>query len=781
MPPRVARIALFAALAASPWLIAGRARADVLAAQGAEASAPESEPLRLAVSSNVRGSIASLACRREAAPPFLHGLDPLFHEASEAGDLVVDAGHFLGASFLSSEAIRRSPALLADLVEHLGIRAMALEHRDLGVDRPLLVAFAKALSRNRVPLVLSNLACEPEAQSLCDAVLDTRATGVTFETAAGVVAFLAVMDPTIFAELPESARAGLRLDDPVKAIAKAVREARAAGAKQVVVAYEPNPASSIESTFAFLHAIDDDDAPDLVLVDRLAEHLARLDRPHSTMRVVATRPGGIVRIEGDRVRIPTPRQDDADRFVRTWSKDFDVTLCGALGTPLAGGVLPSPFGRRDFREFVADVLRRDLDADLAIVSRETFGSGVAWPLEEQLTHLDVHAALPFEDSVGSVTLDGATVRKLFESVTSVGFVTRGYDRAKGTVNGRSLVDSQRYRVATTRLYFDHAAAKMPAFREGARGFDGPSVRDLVLAELARESALHPRDRIGQPEEAASWVFRGTLRSAFSTTQISNSDRTKLTEGPLVRPDALALTADIEVRIDGDHPRWKFLNGARLRYGFAGVGGPLAKNRDVIDDRSVFVLNQSRGSVTPVGMPNLFGELFLETETAPPPTRSYHHLLLRPVAGLRFELAPTTALQVGFGADWEALASRAELIGSGSLPLMPAAVATFTMRPTPLFTLGPRTATGEATLDVARRNPFFTTVTEPKGLEVRGRAKVTLPISSVLALTSTYDLYARRAWAPDDTSAGGSLVVGVAHDVVLGLDVTLSALKTSYAR
>jgi hypothetical protein len=186
-------------------------------------------------------------------------------------------------------------------------------------------------------------------------------------------------------------------------------------------------------------------------------------------------------------------------------------------------------------------------------------------------------------------------------------------------------------------------------------------------------------------------------------------------------------------------------------------------------------------VTPVGVPNLFAELFLETETAPPPTRSYHHLLLRPVAGLRFELSPTTALQVGVGADWEALATRDQLIGSGSLPLMPAAVATLTMRPTPLFTIGPRTAIGEATADLARRNPFDTVAAEPKGLEFRGRAKLTLPISSLLALTTTYDLYARRAWAPDDSIAGGSLVAGVAHDLVLGLDVTFSALKASYAR
>jgi hypothetical protein len=753
----------------------------VLTGARARAEPQGDEPLRLAVSSNVRGSFASLACRREPPPPYVHGLDPLFHEAIDAGDLIVDAGHFLGASFLASEALRQNPALLADLVTHFGIRAMALEHRDLVVDRPLLIAFAKALAPSGVPLVLTNLACDPEAKELCDVILDARATGVTFDTPAGIVAFLAIMDPSIFAEIPDSARAGLRLEDPVQALAKAVREARAAGAKHVVVAYEPNPAANLESTFTFLQAIDDDDAPDLVLVDRLAEHIASLERPHSSLRVVATRPGGLVRVEGERVRIPAPREEDADRFARTWSKDFDLRLCQTLGAPLEGGVLPSPFGRREFREFAADVLRRDLGADIAIVSRETYGSGVAWPLEDQLTLLDVHAALPFDDEVGTVTLDGATVRRLFEGVTSVGFVTRGFDRAKGTVNGRALVDTQRYRIATTRLYFDHAAAKTPAFREGARGFDRRSLRDLVLDELGTPSSDDPRSRMGKPEESASWAFRGTLRSAFSTTQVTNGDRAKLTDGPLVRSDALALTVDLEARIDADHPRWQFLNGPRLRYGFAGVGGPLTKNRDVIDNRSVFILKQSGGAVTPVGVPNLFAEVFVETETAPPPTRAYHHLLLRPVAGLRFELSSTTALQVGVGADWEALATREQLAASGSLPLMPAAVATITARPTPLFTIGPRTATGEASIDLARRNPFDMDETEPKGVELRGRAKLTVPISSFLALTTTYDLYARRAWAPDRTLAGGTLVTGVAHDVVVGLDVTFSALKSSYAR
>ncbi len=754
-----------ALIAVAIALLCPRARAD--------------DDLHLAVSSNVRGAIAALACQREASPPLLHGLDPIFHAAVAEGDLVVDAGHFLAASFLGNEALRRKPELLADLVEHLGIRAMALEHRDLIVPRPLLLSFAEALAANRIPLVLTNLACEPEAQGLCDAIVDARSTGATFDTPGGVVAFLALIDPTIFDDVPDEARAGLRLEDPVKAMAHAVREARAAGAKHVVVAYEPNPAADLESTFRFLQAIDEEDAPDVLLVDRLAEHLARLDRPHSSLRVVATRPGGIVRIDGDRVRIPSPRETDADRYVRAWSADFDVSLCHNLGSPLPGGLLPTPLGRREFREFSADVLRRDLGADVAIVSRETYGSGVAWPFEQQLTLLDIHAALPFNDAVGTVSLDGATMKKLFERVTSVGFVVRGYDAASGKVNGRSLGESQRYTVATTRLYFDHTAAKLPLFREGAQGFEGMSLRDLVLRELEVASVNDPRARIGKPEELTNWTFRSTLRFALSTTQVSNDDRTKLTDGPLVRSDALALTTDVELRADADHPGFEFLNGVRLRYGLSSSGGALAKNRDIIDDRSVFVLKQTRGQVTPVGVPNLFAEVFVETETAPPPTRSYQHLLVRPSAGLRFELAPTASLQVGFGADWEALATREQLITSGSLPLMPAAIATVIVKPTPLFSVGPRTLTGEATFDLGRRNPFETTVFDPKGIEARARTKVTAPLSRFLAVTATYDLFGRRAWAPDGTPAGGSLVVGVAHDVIVGLDLTFSSQRPSY--
>ena len=56
--------------------------------------------------------------------------------------------------------------------------------------------------------------------------------------------------------------------------------------------------------------------------------------------------------------------------------------------------------------------------------------------------------------------------------------------------------------------------------------------------------------------------------------------------------------------------------------------------------------------------------------------------------------------------------------------MPAAVATASVKPTPLFSVGPRTLTGEATFDFGRRNPFETTVFDPKSLEVRARTKVT---------------------------------------------------------
>lgn len=739
-----------------------------------------SDDLHLAVSSNIRGAVASLACSREAPRPLLHTLDASFHEATGAHALVLDAGHFLGASFLASEALRRSPPLLADLVQHLGIRAMALEHRDLMVDRDLLIAFAKTLAARSIPMVLTNLACEPEAQALCDAVFDTRSAGATFETPSGIVAFLALVDPSIFDALPATARAGLRLEDPVKAMASAVRQARAAGAEHVVVAYEPNPAADLETTFRFLQAIDEEDSPDLLLVDRLADHLARLDRPHSKLRVVATRPGGMVHVDGDHVRIASPSDAPVDPFLRTWSADFDVSLCGDLGTLLAGGELPRPLGRREFRELAADILRRDLRADVAIVSRESYGSGMGWPLEGQLTLLDLYAALPFNDQVGTVSLDGASLRKIFERITPVGFVTRGFDAARGTVNGRAIVDTQRYTVATTRLYFDHAAGASELSREGATGFDGPTLRDLVLGEVREPSPLDPRDRMGKPEELTSWAFRSILRFALSTTQISNDDRTRLTDGPLVRSDALALTGDLEVRIDGDNPRWQFLNGSRLRYGLSSSGGDLAKNRDLIDDRSVLVWKQTRGNSTPVGVPNLFAELFVETETAPPPTRSYHHLLFRPSGGVRFELSPVTSLQFGIGADWEALASRAQLLAGGSAPLLPAVIATLIMRPTPVLNVGSRAALGEFTLDLSRRNPLATSLAEPASVELRARAKLTLPLSRFIAITTTYDLFGRRSWAPDAGHVdGGWVVSGLAQDLIVGLDLVWSGQRPSY--
>ena len=756
--------------------------AAAAAAGTAATQAHAEDSLRLTATANVRGSVASLACGRTGTPPTTCNLDATLHRAREAGDLLVDAGHFLGASFLASEAIRRNPALFADLVEHLGYRALALEHRDLNIDRALLVAFARALGERGIPLVLSNLSCDPEAEAVCDNVLDARATGATFDTPGGLVAFVAVIDPTIFHELPEAARAGLRLEDPVKALDHAVREARAAGARYIVAAYEPNPASDIESTFRFLQAIDDDeDAPDVLLVDRLAEHLTRLDRPRSRLRVVATRPGGAVSIRGDEVSIPEGVPEDADRFTRTWAADFDATLCRNLGVPLPGGSLRTPFGRREFREYAADVLRRDLGADLAIVSRETYGSGVSWPLEDHLTLLDIHAALPFSGAVGTVALDGATIKRLFDGVTSIGFVTRGYDSAKGTVNGRALDDTRRYTVATTQSYFDQAIAKNAVFREGASGFDGRNLRDLVLADLANEDEHDPRAHIGKPEESTAWAFRAALRGNMQTTRVANSDATRLTDSQLGRSDALALSFDLDTRADADEPRWSLTNVGRMRYGVTHSGGTVTETRDTIDHRSNFVFKQTRGAMTPPGVPNLAAELFVETEASRPDNRAYRHLLLRPSVGLSFTLAPPATLQVGLGFDWEVFASREQLIVGGALPLMPASIATLMVKPSPLFTIGARSATIEGSLDYARRNPFTTSEVDPKGVEFRGRVKLVAPVSRLLALTSTYDLFGRRAWAPSLDGGEGSLVLGVAHDLSIGLEVALSGQISSYGR
>ncbi len=727
---------------------------------------PSAAPLRLVVSSGLQGDVTRLACVAEGQRAA--GLTALTRSlASVSGDdvLRIDAGDLFGASAMAALATRDHLPALVDAVVAAGLRALVVGHRDLGGPRADVLARARALSARGVPTVLSNLRCEAAGQALCDAIVDAGDDPVVLSTPSGGVGVVSVLAPASLQAMARDRSEGITLASPEEALGRAVLAARVAGARFVVAFYDPEWPSTLADTVRVVRALPRDQRPDVVFAQDLDRDMATLEIERgAALRVFATEPGRVVQTTLPSPSTPAVVEPSGDALpaVTALSEAVGAQLCRIAAEVLPGATLTRPLDREGFTSLLLDVLRESSRAEIAVINRGAVRPIANFPLSGRVSRVDVLGAMPFDDVLRVGRIRGDKLADFVRSDRASRFRMRGVtvDGDSLLVNGRPIADEQFYRVVTTGFVAEGG--------DGGFGEEGDvtyepdalgSPRETLLSWLAIPRAGDVTEAPVDPAERTRWTFRFFIDASFSNTTIANTPNYQ--DPQLIRSQGTALQIDAEGHADAEQPRYTFENTLRMRLGYQQTSETgdtsLLKIADLIALRDQFAwrgLWRHRRWY----MPLPYVESYLESEFSPPDAavlvREYQHLQWRPTAGLRLELPLRANLNAGAGVDWESLAP-------GAHP-QAVAVVRADLPETTLFHIQDRDVEGQFFTEVAFREPWAST----SETLVRLNARLSVPIFAQLAVTLSYDLFARQR--VDDPWA-------VSHDINLGLRLDL--LKT----
>jgi hypothetical protein len=745
--------------------LAGLCLAGLLAARAARAQTP---PLRLVVSSGLQGDVARLACvpagERSSG---LYSLARSLNHPSGDDVLRLDAGDLFGSSAVAHLATQDHLPALVDAVLATGLRALSIGHRDLAGPRADVIARARALSARGVRTVLSNLSCEPAGQDLCDALVDGGDEPLVLATPAGGVGVVALVAPGSLTAIAHDRAEGISLSAPEEALGRAVLAARVAGARFVVAFYDPEYPGMLTDTVRMVRALPRDQRPDVVFAQDLDRDMATMEIERgAALRVFATEPGRVVETSLPAPVTPTLVEPvgEVPPAVATLGDAIGEQLCRIATEVLPGAALTAPLDREGFTSLLLDVARESARAEVAVINRGAVRPIANFPLRGRISRVDVLGALPFDDVLRVGRIKGDALATFMRSGRVARFRVRGVtaDGDSLLVNGRPLADDQYYRVVTSGFVADGGDGGFA--EEGEVEYErdpAGAPRETLLAWLATPRGGDITRAPIDPAQRTRWTFRGFIDASLSNTTIGNIAGYQ--DPQLVRSQGTAIQVDAEGHVDAEQPRYTFENTLRLRLGYqqtidmaTGDTG-LLKIADLIALRDHLAwrgLWRHRRWYTPLP----YVESYLESEFSPPDpsmlNREWHHLQWRPTVGLRLELPLRANLNAGAGMDWESLEP-------GAHP-QPVAVIRGELPATTLFHIQDRDVEGQFFTEVAFREPWATT-TETL---VRLNARLSVPIFAPLAVTISYDLFARQRSEAE---------WGVSHDVNLGLRLDL--LKT----
>ncbi|GAB4199783.1 MAG: hypothetical protein OHK0013_10230 [Sandaracinaceae bacterium] len=746
---------------------------------------------RIIASGGVEGRFGVPVCeggRDLAAHPRAAYTYALVRQARAADrPLVLDTGGLLEPGGISRFAAEHDPAAIAQLVEALGYRVLALGEDDLAARPRRHVPVLDALRARGIPVVASNLRCRASARALCDAVLDQGDEVPVLEVGERRVAVLAMLDPSVLVRVePERAR-GIVLVPVAEALPPAVAHARERADLVVAVL-----ALGLEEAFVRLDALAPSERPDLVILADSATHLL-FARPTSIVPAIVSPPDDdaveVVVREDTEVRAGIPQMIaqplglsgvTAGEPVLDFLARIGPAYCEAWGHALEGGHLARPIDAEGITTLVAGLMRASVDADVAILNEGVVDGTFRPARVHELTESDLYVALEHDEPLYEAWVPREWIVELAGRRERHGLVVAGLSGGGGDVRvrGRPLVSRASYRVITVRFLARGGDAALPALPPGVswtpvrlsslRGGSLPgdelereldpalSLREVALRELSRRDPRDPRDALSDGSETPEWVVQGFVDGTFAGSSVSNPGR--YDAALLNRASTVALGLEVSLRADATAPAWTWENLGVFRYRtqwtpgpeIMGARGPGAFTEavDQIQLRSTGSYRGLRSAPHEVWVPDPYLEVFVETEVTQPPSRGFHWLLLRPTLGARFPLTTDLELKLQTGLQAQLLqpGNEAEL-GVGLL---------LTLRPWDLLRAGDRRVKLEGLVDF-----FYADPGDANRWQLRGSFDASLDLAGPLAMT-----FGVRAYLQQDRGAD----VGVAIDATAGFRI-----------
>ncbi len=742
-------------------------------------------PLRVAVSSALVGRFASTRCGGALEESPFERMSASFGSTElkkgEREALRLDAGDLLGTATIGRFAVDEDVDALASAISALGVRGVGLGHRDLAAPRARLVSLARALRRLDLSFTLNNLRCSSPAEPLCASVIDADEPPLLLETGSGKVAFVAAVAPSAIAHVDEERRRNIALLPPDESLREATLKARTLGATWVVAVYDPSVQDSLQDAAQVMRSIAAAPAaPDLVLVKDIGDQVRMIVGAAAGTPLVAARPAEAVTVmleDGTLPEIGVAERTEAAASVKRFAQRLNTKLCGDLEASAPGPVLPKPLDREDFAHLVLDIMREQNRADLGMINDRAISAWASYPVSGPLTPLALLDLVPFEQEVRLVTIRGGRLKAFLDAPGIESFFLRGAAREVGAwrINGRPLDDAQEYRVATTDYVVDTTTA---AFADVVAQRH-VSLRETLLGWIAQTPPGEPVPEPVDPAERTRWQLIGRLQADLTNVSVINPNPTVFTDPQLSRGQTLSFVGEAEFRAIGSHPAFALENQVRLRYGIVNTRAAgqttstTINNVDLVFGRASVIYRRLFRRDPRWFEPRLYVDTLVETELTRPDNRPYHHLMLVPTAGIRFELARPLSLYVGGGLTWEALA-REEDLSPVSAPAAAVLVTGWQLLPTRLFTLPQGTLDLETNLDC-----FIRDLGGQTQFQARLRVRVVIPIYSIFSFTATQDFFVRYVRLLGE---GGTYhpQAGFSGDIIIGLQAALGTTRQAFA-
>jgi 2',3'-cyclic-nucleotide 2'-phosphodiesterase (5'-nucleotidase family) len=750
--------------------------------------------VRIVYHADLDGRLAVPACGSDRAPGADYAATiGAIGRARAAADLagitppiVLLGGNFAGPDPFAASLLGRGAegaAALADLLARARYDTIALGHQELGLPSAELEALLASLRARGATVVATNLRCEAARRAVCEAtqrdVIVRRG-----DVAVGVLATIA---PSVLPGIAAPARAGLALDDPVAALVGGVTRLRARGTTHLVVMVQgTRGADALAAVDALAKALASQAAADVLLAGGTAEDggppLGLLLRP-GVAPVVGAPAGGPdlidVRLPGGGaqpvVTIAAADAGDVDAETVAQLQSASAPFCQRHGAPIATLAAGVTLTRATLLEYALAVMRRRASAEIALVNR-AFVKGQASSLPGVITRADLHRALPHASTIGAARLPGPVVEKLLGGLLDdrrVAILGLARKAGKLEVNGRPLDKTRSYRVATIAFVAAGGDGLIPPGAIDWRPLDDkPDVRDelehfLRTSTAARDgnASVDPRTDFGPPP-GGRYLLVGITDLGFDLLDTSIANAPGYGDPQLTRTRQSALKGELVGLLTLRLPRHDLDGRLDLKYGWLRSRPPGApptsgETADLAALSATYNYKGLRAGSPGRLLPDPFLRLRLESELTRPPIgptqpRAYHHLELTATAGALMTIAVKLKLRAGGGV-------RRELVADGAAgrwrPLLEAGA---TLDPVALATVGALVVRFEGLADYAFIDPGRT-----REHQLRGTARLSLPLLPLVALTAGLDVFAvqreRLGWASAfDTTVGLRLHLDAAH-------------------
>ncbi|HKP59282.1 MAG TPA: hypothetical protein VJV78_21310 [Polyangiales bacterium] len=570
--------------------------------------------------------------------------------------LGVGAAGALGDHPLIAWAARAQPQLLADLLAEAGFKALALGVSD--VNGPLLreAQLSAALARRGIAVVASNLRCR--GQVFCSAWTTAEDGLLILERDGRKYALMAVLPDDLLARVEPADGRSLELRSAADTLTERTEQARAAGADLIVASIDhgPDPTASVNLA-NFVSALPPDIRPDLLLSPSSADNLLFMRPLDVHPAIVGTRRGVLTGLRVTKL----PETRDSDVFARSVRLDdpnpelaarlseLGKGYCASRGQPLPGGRLEAPLSGEELVTLAGSAARELARADLIVLDPLVYDGNFSQPAGTQLQRGQMERAVLLDSPLVSaaVPLDWLNeLNKRLSGLRPLTLIGTSTDGGDPTIAGRLQVTGASYRIVTSAVL-----ARSGRLPDGARWrpVDRPaaSLRGALLRQLSAARSGDPRSRLHDPYESTQWILRADAGLLANLT--ATKDKGDYAEPALQVNDSRQIGARLVLNVDADAPGFLFENAAQVAFDRNFATKTTAQ--DLVTVQTTYTY---RGLwPTPLLYPHPFLEGYLETQFERGDA-DYHHLLLRPEAGLRSMVSRVLSLKVSFGVQYEAL-------------------------------------------------------------------------------------------------------------------------------